>query len=163
MSRHTLLATTLVALGFASYSFASYSIKAEIKRTAYYAEQELIRQNGGITFSGPYCYPDPHPPRLLGFAFLIGITALVIRYGKGNVAPATLAMFTTWLFGKWYYWTQLAISYAESAQVEGLDRYFYDASLYDIAVLILMSFVALNFTANSLRSFVHRFERRDLV
>ncbi|HMO80963.1 MAG TPA: hypothetical protein PKD24_09235 [Pyrinomonadaceae bacterium] len=163
MRRHTLMALTLVALGFASYSFADYTIKEEVKRTAFYAEQEWNSRNGGIVISGPYCYPDPHPGRLLGIAFLIGITALVIRYSRSNAVPAALALLTTWLFGGWYYWTRMAISFAESAEVKGLDRYFYNASPHDIAVMMMISFVALNFTARSLESVVHRFERRDLI
>jgi hypothetical protein len=152
MQRHTVLVFTLIAFALAGFSFMRYAVTEEIKRAAYYAEQEERRFAGEIMFSGPYCHPDPHPALLLRIFFFVGLTAGAIAWTKSNLLPAGLALHLTSTFGAWYSKTREMMSWAETDLVSGLDRYLYLATIHDIAVMGIILFVALYFSARVISS-----------
>lgn len=156
MKRRTLLAIVALAFGFSAFGFLSYTVSAEMERAAYYREQETRRAEGKITFSGPYCYPDPHPGFLLKMTFLIGVTTLIIAFGKGNRFPTALLLLTTWIYGGWYSETQKTLAMSEYYMPDGFEAYFLNASFHDVVAVGLVVFAATAFTAKAIGSVVDR-------
>lgn len=156
MRRKTLLAIMALAFGLSVFSFVSYQVRSGMERAAYYQEQEERRAKGGMTISGPYCYPDPHPRRLLLLAFLTGVIALAIAYGKGNILPTTLLIITTYMHGRWYRDTQETLAMAELYVPKNFDSFFLNASIVDLAAIGLTAVAAIAFTAKVVGNILNR-------
>lgn len=156
MKRRTLLAIVALAFGFSAFGFLSYTVSAEMERAAYFREQETRRAEGKIVFSGPYCYPDRHPGFLFKMTFLIGITTLVIAFGKGNIFPTALLLLTTWIYGGWYSETQERLAMSEYYVPVGFESYFLNASFHDVVAVGLVVLAATAFTARAIGSVVDR-------
>ncbi len=145
-----------LAFGLSAFSFVSYQVRSGMELAAYYQEQEERRAKGGMIFSGPYCYPDPHPRRLLLLAFLTGVTALAIAYGKGNILPASLLLITTYLHGLWYRYTQETLAMTELYVPKNYDSFFLNASILDLAAIGLTTVAAMAFTAKVVGNILNR-------
>lgn len=156
MKRKTLLAIMALAFGLSVFSFVSHQVRSGMERAAYYQEQEERRAKDGMIFSGPYCYPDPHPKRLLLLAFLTGVTALAIAYGKGNILPATLLIVITYMHGRWYRDTQETLAMAELYVPRNYDSFFLNASILDLAAIGLTAVAAIAFTAKVVGNILNR-------
>lgn len=141
-TRIILIFLTALALGFSVASSSAYKARDDAERAAYYQEQEETKANGGITFSGPYCYPDRHPGFLFGITVLIGGATFCLFWFKSPLwsMPASLLAFL--MYPYWYWWTWRAISMVESVDsIKGLDLYLYKANGFDLVVFSLLSLV----------------------
>lgn len=145
-----------LAFGLSAFSFVSYQVRSGMERAAYYQEQEERSAKGGMIFSGPYCYPDPHPRRLQLLAFLTGVSALAIAYGKGNILPATLLLVTSYMHGLWYRYTQETLAMAELYVPKNYDSFFLNASILDLAAIGLTTVAAMAFTAKVVGNILNR-------
>ena len=161
MYRKTLILIALLAFGFSLWSCVTYSTRETAKREAYFQEQEKTMSEGGITFAGPYCFPDNHPQFLLLNSLLLAINLIVFYVAHRSGWHFVSSAITLSVFLYWCYWTQNAIAINETSPPELLERLFYGANEFDIVVLALISTSVL-FTGRILLSGVVR-GRKDKV
>ena len=144
--RVVLILLTFLTLGLSIASSVEYNARDAAERAKYFQDQENSRARGEMTFSGPYCYPDRHPTRLISITMLIGIAlGFLIHFEKPiwSIFPSIGALL---IFPIWYLGTREALRLAETTSLSGLDLYFYKASGFDLAVgLLLSATVALQF------------------
>lgn len=141
--RFLLLAVALAAFIFSIVSYNVYTIKADNARAEYFRQQEEDKAQGKPVFSGPYCYPDRHPGFLISIVFLVGATFFSLLFAQKCWASFLFTVFFTIVslsrFIYWYFDTQKAMSYTENFVVEGVNRFFYNAGDFDLAVLLLVT------------------------
>jgi hypothetical protein len=136
---------TLSFLAFVSSAGGclTYTIREDMKRNAYFREQEENGKRGLPSFAGPYCFPDPHPLLLRKVLLLTFITFLMILVFRNPIwaAPAALANFA--IYPYWYWNTQKTLEMAELYVPKGFDVYFLNAGYLDLTAAILTSLITL--------------------
>lgn len=136
--RRLILMISSLVLFLSIASFLCYNVKAEYERSEYYRLQELDRAQGKPTFAGAYCFPDRHPQFLLQIVFVSGITVFLvcisIRYLLSFLSTSILFA----LFINWFTKTPKEISYDYVENFRGLNKVFYNANIFDIAVFFLV-------------------------
>lgn len=155
----------ILIIAFAAFIFSiagsiSYSIKADNKCDAYFKEQEEDRKQGKPVFSGPYCFPDIHPELLTSIILLVSATFFALCFTKKYflsflLTIASLSRFLSWLFRSI---NQLFDDVSDF--VKGVDRYFYNAGIFDLAVLFLLSILFLWQTSILLRMLIKTLQRK---
>jgi len=158
-----LLAVALAAFIFSIAGFLSYTIKADNERSEYYRIQEENKANNKISFSGPYCYPDKHPQLLFSIILLVGSTFFSLYFTKRYLLSSlfTAASFTTFIY--WFTDTRKALAYAESDLVKGIDRIFYNAGDFDLAVLLLVSILLFWQISILLRMLIKKSQKENVL
>lgn len=141
MPRKLLLIVSFFAFAFSVASIFVDTNRETAKRNAYFQEQEEARATDGISFAGPYCFPDRHPQILFWISVLTGIALFGAWFSKKPFTPAMLSLATFSVFGYWYFDTQQGLAANESYVAEGFDSILYRANGYDVAVLTLLSVV----------------------
>lgn len=151
MQRKILILIASLAFGFSLLSWSTYTVRESAKQEAFFRDQEKTRSEGGIIFSGPYCFPDKHPHFLLLNSLFLAInlvSAIIFRRPGLSFAPVVLAFS---IFPYWYYWTKNAVAINETVPLEQLDRIFYHANEFDVivcalisAAMVLQGFILLN-------------------
>ena len=139
MPRKFLLIVTFFAFAFSVASIFVDTDRETAKRDAYFQEQEEARATGGISFAGPYCFPDRHPQVLVWISILTGIAFLGSWFSKKALIPTLLSLATFSVFGYWCVDTQRGLAANESYVAEGFDLILYRANGYDVAALTLLS------------------------
>lgn len=133
LTRFLSILLILVAFGGSLLSGFVYTQREDAKRAAYYQEQE----QGGITFSGPYCTPDTHLDLLQYITLLTGLAFAAALFSRYAFASLLFCLGALGVFLHWYIETQEIISNREIADFfRGLDRYFYKATEFDVVVVI---------------------------
>jgi hypothetical protein len=119
---------------------------------SYYREQEANRSKGLLTFSGPYCFPDPHPPILRKIVLLAGFTFILLLIFRNYFWAIPAALLTFAMYPYWYWDTQVTLSMAEFYEVQGIDLYFIRAGWLDLAGGFLTSVLAVSLLILASRS-----------
>ena len=136
----------LLAIAFAAFIFSiagliTYSIKAGMKRSEYFRQQEENRAQNKPSFSGPYCSPDRHPQLLFSIILLVGTTFFSLCITKRYLLSFifTIASLTKFIY--WFADSRRQLFDDVSEFVKGVDRIFYNAGAFDLAVLFLVSII----------------------
>jgi hypothetical protein len=134
----------LLIIAFAAFIFSIagsviYSVKADIKRSEYYSEQEENKAQNKPIFSGPYCFPDKHPQLLRSIVLLAGVTFFSLCFAKRYLLSSLITTASLSVFVYWFIDTRKLLSDNESPVVKGLDRIFYRAGDIDLIVFLLVS------------------------
>lgn len=136
---HKLLISLALAVFVFSYAgYISYTVEADRKQADFYRQQEENRARGLPTFSGPYCYPDRHPLRLLIIVGLTLFTFVAVCVAKTYVFSFLLTIFALSRFVFWFTDTRRDIAYSNSDFFTGVDRFFYKAGIFDLLTLSLI-------------------------
>ncbi len=134
------LASTIVL--FSALSLVSYLIKADQARNDYYREQD--EERGGVTFYGPYCYPDRHPQFLLTVAAINFFMLAGLCFARTALLTVLLPIPSLAAFAYWFMSTQEMLAVNETKpELVTLDRYLYSASALDVGVLSLLLVILL--------------------
>lgn len=136
--RRLFLAIASLILFFSIVSLVYYNVKADYERSEYFRLQEESIANGGISFAGPYCFPDPHPKFLLLIVTASGITLLLAYVSRGYFLNFLSASGLFALFINWFIKTSRIIAYDSEVDFEGLDKLFYKANAFDFVVFLLV-------------------------
>lgn len=154
--RRILITVSLLAFVSSIGGCLTYDIREGIKRDEFYRKQK----EGGISFAGPYCFPDPHPPVLQKIGFLAGLVFLLFLAFRNPLwgTPAVLLSFAN--YPLWYFSTQRDLRLAESFHATGIDLYLINASALDLFAAFftsLLAFTILTLNASALALFIkHR-------
>jgi hypothetical protein len=136
-----LLSITFAAFIFSFAGSISYSIKADLKRSEYFRQQEENRAQNKLSFSGPYCSPDRHPKLLSSIILLVGATFFSLCVTKRYLLSFLFTIASLTRFTYWFVDTKRQFSDDISGFVKGIDRFFYNAGAFDLAVLLLISII----------------------
>jgi len=137
--RRLLLAVAFAAFIFSIAGSIVYSVKADIKRSEYFKEQEENKVQGKPVFSGPYCTPDRHPQLLSSIILLVGATFFSLLFAKRYLLSFLLTIAALTKFVYWFIDTKKQMSDDIADFFKGIDRIFYNAGGFDVAVLVLLS------------------------
>lgn len=134
----------ILAIAFAAFIFSiagsiAYAIKADVKRSEFYKEQEANEAQHGYSFSGPYCTPDRHPQLLVSIVLLVGATFFSLCIAKKYVLSTLLTTASLTRFIHWFVETRDLFNAGVLDSVRGIDRIFYNSGFFDITVLFLIS------------------------
>lgn len=132
----------LLVVGFAMFIFATvgfiiYNITEHLERVEFYRQQDENRAQGKPSFSGPYCFPNKHPQKLLKIAAATGLTFFLLIFSKRFILSTVSTFIVLELFIAWYFSTQNEILYDESGNLQGIDRIFLEAGNFDLLVFSL--------------------------
>lgn len=129
--RQTIL---IVALAMCIFSFAGmifYDAKDTYQRHKYFTEQEKARAEGKPSFSGPYCYPDYHPQRLLSVFTNSVFTLPLIFLSKRYLLSLASSLYLLSIYGEWFSFTRKLYEEGSWLQYFFLDSFFYNSSYLD--------------------------------
>lgn len=160
--RRILITISLFAFFSSLGGCLTYNVREEIKRAEYFRQQAENRAKGGIYFSGPYCYPDRHPPVLTKIVLASALVVLLIVAFRNPLwaTPAAILSFAN--YPLWYLRTQRDLELAESFQAVGLDLYFLNASVLDLFGALFTSFLAFTLLVLNVTALVLFIRRRKL-
>jgi hypothetical protein len=139
--RRKFLTISFLAFVSAFGGCVSYEVRADIKRDAYFREQAQDRANGLPNFTGPYCFPDPHP-RILRSIVLLTFSVFALLFFCRNslmALPAAILSFSAYPF--WYRDTKSNLGMAELYEAKGIDNYLLNAGTLDVVSGILTTFL----------------------
>lgn len=149
--RLILIAFSLVASASSLAGLIYFNVNEENKRQAYFQEQDEKRALGEPTFSGPYCYPNPHPQILTKIVLATLLTFCLLLFSRNPAWAFPSAIFSFGMFPYWYLQTQRDLELASLYEPVWFDRYLLDASVLDICagiaslgVVILLLISAVN-------------------
>ncbi len=134
----------LLIVGFALFTFSfislcAYTIKDQVERDSDEQKQAENAAKGLPAFSGPYCFPDKHSQFLSLNILLAGLIFGTAFFSKTFLFSA---FFSGMLFSRyvyWYYDTQKALSLNELYFPQGLNHFFYKATIFDLLTLSILS------------------------
>jgi hypothetical protein len=157
--RRILITISLFAFLSSLGGCLTYNIREEIKRAEYFRQQEGNRAKGGISFSGPYCYPDRHPPVLTKIVLTSALVLFLIVAFRNPLwaTPAAILSFAN--YPLWYLRIQRELELSELFQASGLDVYFLNASVLDFFAALftsLLTFILLVLNVTALVLFIRR-------
>ncbi|HQU85108.1 MAG TPA: hypothetical protein PKY59_18350 [Pyrinomonadaceae bacterium] len=151
------LVITLFSLTICSYNY--YTIKENEKRDAYFNNIE----NGGVSFAGPYCFPDKHPGLLLINIFLAVSMLFTAIFRKTFFFSYIFSFGLIWSFVKWYFDTQFAISTNETFIAKGLDPFLYQANFFDAAIILILSIIIFWQISILLRMLIKKLNGKEIL
>jgi hypothetical protein len=134
-----LLVVSFAAFVFSIAGFLTYNIKADLAKSEYFREQEINEAENKPVLAGPYCFPDKHPQFLFSIILLAGSTFISLYFTQRYLLPFLFTIASLTMFGYWFFDTREALFYAESDFIKGVDRFFYNAGDFDLAVFFLSS------------------------
>lgn len=137
--RRLILLIAFAAFIFSIVGFISYTVKEDIKRTEYFREQEENRRQNKPSFAGPYCFPDRHPELLASIIWLVGATFFALCVARKYFLPFLLTIASLSRFLSWLVSSRNQLYDDISDFVKGVDRFFYNAGNFDLAVLLFLS------------------------
>lgn len=137
--RKLILIVAFAAFIFSIVGSIVYSVKADIKRTEYFREQEENRKQGKLSFSGPYCTPDRHPQFLSTIILVVGAMFFSICLTKKYILSFLLTITALSRFLSWLIYSRKQLFDDVSDFVHGIDRVFYNAGTFDLTVLLILS------------------------
>ncbi|HEX8288824.1 MAG TPA: hypothetical protein VF556_12555 [Pyrinomonadaceae bacterium] len=134
----------ILLVAFASFIFSiagsiTYNIKADFARLEYYREQEENKAQNKPVFAGPYCFPDQHPEFLFSIILLVGLIFSSLCVTKRYLLSSIFTIASIAMFIFWFIDTRKELVYDELGIVKGVDRIFYKAGDFDLAVFFLVS------------------------
>src|SRR5687767_14178990 len=146
--RIIIFALALFAFGSSVVSSVAYNQRVNAEIAAYEIEQAENKANYGISFSGPYCYPDRHPRFLFFISAIIAIGGVLLIICKNAVWSFLAFIVAFTFFPLWYWTTQRSLGMAESVDwVVGIDKYLYKASVFDqFSLVLLLSIITIQST-----------------